>query len=152
MEQQPHTQQNVSAIETLNSLLRGEISASETYKQALDKAESHAVSEPLRRIRQDHEHAIERLSQSIRDLGGQPPDDSGVWGMWAKAVEGTAKLVGMRLAIQALEAGEGRGLAQYRYAVHNNTLPRDVALEIQRDFLPRQEKHLDTLARVASSF
>jgi len=135
----------------LNSLPRGEISASETYKQALDKAEQHPISEPLRWIRQEHERAIERLCDRIRQLGGQPLEDSGVWGMWAKAVEGTAKLAGMKLAIQALEAGEGRGLEQYRYAIHNGTLPKDVALEIQREFLPRQERHIDTLALAASS-
>src|SRR5262245_58284213 len=43
--------------DTLNSLLRGEISAVETYLQAEDKFAGDADAESLRRMRDDHQEA-----------------------------------------------------------------------------------------------
>jgi uncharacterized protein (TIGR02284 family) len=101
-------------IKQLNSFLRGELSAVETYGQALAKIEDANALAVLRKNRESHEKRANQLRQYIRNLGGQPSEDSGVWGVLAKAVEGGAKAFGSSSAIAALEEGEDHGLADYR--------------------------------------
>ncbi|MGQ0539627.1 MAG: hypothetical protein ACT4R6_11805, partial [Gemmatimonadaceae bacterium] len=56
----------------LNSLLRGEISARETYQQAISKfgTEGRGDVEVLREIALEHGDAVQRLSDAVRDAGG----------------------------------------------------------------------------------
>jgi uncharacterized protein (TIGR02284 family) len=105
------TQQNV---EQLNSFLRGEISAVETYRQALDALKTSAYAPNLAECKQSHEQRVAILSQEIRRLGGQPAESSGAWGSFAKLVQGGAAALGEKTAISALEEGEDHGNADYR--------------------------------------
>ena len=50
-----------TTIDTLNSLLRGELSACETYEQALQKFEGRVEAVELRQIHQEHEGATNTL-------------------------------------------------------------------------------------------
>src|SRR6188768_2259994 len=94
---------NTSEIEQLNSLLRGEISAVETYDQALAKlADDPTVSVDLRSCRSSHQARVYSLRSEVRRLGGEPADGSGVWGAFAKLVEGGARMFGPKAAIAAL--------------------------------------------------
>lgn len=104
-----------TSVDTLNSLLRGEISAVETYDQALQKLKGDAtVATQLSECRSSHEERVELLRNEITRLGGKPADGSGPWGTFAKLVEGGAKAFGRQAAIAALEEGEDHGLKQYR--------------------------------------
>src|SRR5262245_46335753 len=86
---------NVEAVDALNSLLRGELSAVETYEQALSKVEEFPVAvRELRRIRDEHRAASATLRDHVVKFGGTPAAGSGVWGDFAHAVTGAAKLVG----------------------------------------------------------
>jgi hypothetical protein len=76
--------------DTLNTMLRGELSAAETYQQALTKLKDTRAADELRRIHADHRQAATTLDWHVRQHGGQPARDSGAWGTFAKAVEGTA--------------------------------------------------------------
>jgi hypothetical protein len=109
-------------LKQLNSFLRGELSAVETYKQALGKVEEATSLSVLRTSLESHEKRANQLRQFIRNLGGQPSEDSGVWGVLAQAVEGGAKMFGASAAIAALEEGEDHGLADYRRDVPDLTL------------------------------
>src|SRR6187402_1524845 len=86
------------AVRQLNSFLRGEISAAETYRMAIDKAgdsENNAANVGLlREIQEEHGRAAQAIRDRIRELGGEPSDSSGAWGAWAKLVEGTASVFG----------------------------------------------------------
>lgn len=102
-------------ISALNELLRGEISAVETYQQALAKLEAGSrartdVEEGCR----SHERRVTRLREVVVQLGGEPSEGSGPWGGFAKLVEGGAKIFGEKAAIAALEEGEDHGLRNYR--------------------------------------
>ena len=89
-------------LDTLNSFLRGEISAVETYRQAIeklrDKPEVSTLSECLR----SHEQRVSLLRDEIRLRGGEPAQGSGPWGAFVKLLEGGAKLFGAKSAIAAL--------------------------------------------------
>src|SRR5438067_12012282 len=95
-------------IDKLNTLLRGEISAVETYRQAVEKIDEPGLQERLKDIQGDHGRRAQRLRQRIEQLGGSPAESSGPWGTFAKMVEGTATITGDKNAIGALEEGEDR--------------------------------------------
>lgn len=104
-----------SSIDQLNSFLRGEISAVESYRMALDKLDkdSTARTELLANMA-SHEERVSALRDAIRAAGGEPAAGSGAWGGFVKAVEGTARALGDKVAIAALEEGEDHGLRDYR--------------------------------------
>lgn len=101
------------AINALNSLLRGEVSAIETFTQAIDHCGSEAPSELTAGLR-SHEERVAKLRDRIAILGGEPATGSGVWGTFAQLVEGGAALFGRSSALRALAEGEGHGQALYR--------------------------------------
>lgn len=132
-------------VDQLNSLLRGEVSAVETYKQAIEKVDDEHVADAtaLRAIAQEHGEHAQALRDEVRRLGGEADDSSGAWGAWAKTVEGTAKLLGDASALKALKEGEEHGLKDYEEAL------RDVdegsrALLMSR-LIPAQRRHITAL-------
>jgi uncharacterized protein (TIGR02284 family) len=102
-------------VDTLNSLLRGEISAVETYDQALEKLNDDvSITQQLAQCRSSHEQRVSLLRNEVASRGGEPATGSGALGTFAKLVEGGAKAFGKKAAIAALEEGEDHGLKQYR--------------------------------------
>jgi penicillin-binding protein 1A len=100
-----------NGTDTLNSLLRGEMSAIETYRQALEKVGQDAGAEQLRSIERDHRAAVDGLTTHVGRQGEKPAQDSGAWGTFAKAVTGTAKVFGNASALKALKEGEVHGVS-----------------------------------------
>lgn len=109
-----------SSIDQLNSYLRGEMSAVETYQMALDKLDrtSTARSELLINLK-SHQDRVSSLRDAIIAIGGAPAKSSGPWGSFAKVVEGTAKVLGEKAAVAALEEGEDHGLKDYTKDMDN---------------------------------
>lgn len=104
-----------SSIDQLNSFLRGEIAAVETYQMALDKLDnaSTARNELLANLK-SHQDRVIALQDAIAAIGGTPAKGSGPWGTFAKAVEGSAKILGDKATVAALEEGEDHGLKDYK--------------------------------------
>lgn len=101
-------------IDKLNSFLRGEISAVETYRQALESLSSTNLAAPLAENKQSHELRVAILTEEIRKLGGTPAEGSGAWGAFVKLIEGGAAVLGEKTAVLALEEGEDHGNKDYR--------------------------------------
>jgi hypothetical protein len=135
-------------IDIANSLLRGELSAVETYTQALGKFHREPERSILLAIREDHRDSVGRLRAVIDDMGVQPDQTSGVWGQFAKAVEGFAKVFGATTTLMALEAGELSGIDDYLAALDDPELMDDIKDEIREVLMPRLERHLDSLRKV----
>jgi len=129
---------NEDVISKLNSFLRGEISAVETYRQALDKVKDPSVRSQLQECEQDHEQRVELLQQRITSLGGTPDRTSGARGVWAKLVQGGGDLLGEKTALQALEQGEDHGLNEYRRDIDN--LDGETRTWLQSNILPKAER------------
>lgn len=138
-------------IDTLNSLLRGEISATETYQQALSKVGNEPEAAQLQRIHKEHREAANTLRQHVHKLGGQPDQGSGAWGAFAKTVEGTAKLFGNTAAMKALKEGEEHGAKQYESALQDKDLPQECQTLIRGTLLPQQREHIRTLDQLMGS-
>jgi len=135
-------------VDEINRLLRSELSAIETYQQALDKEREKFGHETefqqLNAILAEHQQAASQLTTQIQQLGGTPVQDSGAWGMWSKIVMATAKLMGDKAALKALKEGEERGLKEYQEALHDTTTPSEVKT-VLNSLLPKQQAHIRTL-------
>jgi demethoxyubiquinone hydroxylase (CLK1/Coq7/Cat5 family) len=129
---------NADVVGKLNSFLRGEISAVETYKQALEKVEDPAIRSQLQSCEEDHEHRIELLRERITHLGGKPDQSSGAWGVWAKLVQGGGDLLGDKTALKALEEGEDHGLDGYRKDL--DELDSETRIWVESAILPMAER------------
>ena len=142
------------AVRQLNSFLRGEISAAETYRMAIDKAgdsQNNAANVGLlREIQEEHGRAAQAIRDRIRELGGEPSDSSGAWGAWAKLVEGTAALFGGDAgSLKALKEGEEHGLKDYNEGVDD--IDATSAELVQNQLIPAQQRHINLLDQLISS-
>jgi uncharacterized protein (TIGR02284 family) len=140
-----------SNCDALNSLLRGELSATETYQQAMAKVGDEHGAADLRQIRDDHRTAANAIRQHIHELGGKPDQDSGAWGMWAKAVEGSAKLFGNTAALKALKEGEEHGVNSYERVLKDDSVPAVCKDAIRNTLLPQARSHIGVLDRLMSA-
>lgn len=138
-------------IKRIDKLLRDELSATQTYQQALDKLQEDASLgevEYLQPIYQDHKEAVSSLQEQIRQLGGTPSEDSGAWGTWAEIIQGGADLLGRTTALKALQEGERSGIEDYEEALQDANLPSEVRSLIETKLLPAQQSHVRTLDRL----
>ena len=143
---------NGEAVRQLNSLLRGEISAAETYRMAIDKLSSDehvAEAGLLRDFQEDHGRAAQHLRHRIQELGGEASDSSGPWGAWAQTVQGTANLLGDAAALKSLKEGEEHGLKDYQEAVDD--VDGATASLITSQFIPAQQRHIQLLDQLIHS-
>jgi len=134
----------------LNKFLRGEISATETYVQALEKVGNDPGSAELEQIRNDHRDAANTWRQHIHQHGGKPDQDSGTWGAFAKSVEASAKLFGNAAAMKALKEGEEHGMSLYEDGLKDEHLPEDCKALIRSRMLSQTRAHIATLDRLMS--
>ncbi len=123
-------------VDQLNSVLRGEISAVETYRQALEALEDSTYAQTIIECKRSHEERVAILTEEIRKLGGQPATSSGAWGSFAKLVEGGASALGEKTAIAALEEGEDHGNEDYERDV--SKLDPTVRAVIEQKVIPLQ--------------
>lgn len=136
-------------INKLNSFLRGEISAVETYDQCLEKVGTDHIATQLRALRASHVRRAQLLTARVRMLGGEPAVESGLWGSVAKLLEGSARVFGERAAISALEEGEDHGLADYRRELSKlSPVQRQF---VEAELLPEQERTHAVLSRIDHS-
>jgi len=131
--------------DTLNSLLRGELAATETYQQALAKLGDSREAVELRRAHGDHRTAANELRKLVHEHAAQPDQDSGIWGAFAKLVEGTAKLFGPIAALKALKEGEEQGMKDYQDALNEGSLPADAESYVRSTLVPQTREHIRML-------
>jgi uncharacterized protein (TIGR02284 family) len=144
-------QTTTTDVTALNSLLRGEMSAIETYRQAVEKMGDSGVGvEALRGLQRDHRDAADALWHHIEKHGGKPSEGSGPWGAFAKTVEGAATLLGNTAALKALKEGEEHGLKDYQDALEDKNLPADCQA-LLRGLMSTQSGHIATIDRLMAS-
>lgn len=139
---QPSTQETV---DILNSFLRGELSAVETYRQAIEKLRDDSIPE-LKENEACHQRRAEALEREIMNLGGVADQSSGAWGTFTKLIEAGAVLFGRSSALAALEEGEDIGLAKYQKDI--NKLNGATRLFVETDIITGQQRSHDRMSRV----
>ena len=132
-------------VTQLNSFLRGELSAVETYAQAIAKLDDEpALRAKLEDCRMSHQRRAALLRDEITHRGGEPAEGSGLWGAFAQLVEGGAKVFGKKAAIAALEEGEDHGRDDYKAEIANQD--SDLRSFIESKLLPEQLRTHDTVS------
>ena len=135
----------------LNRCLRSELSAIETYHQALEKNRQQYGQQPqfqqLSRMLQEHQDAAAQLRRLVQQHGGTPSTDSGAWGAWSKTVMAAAKLFGDKPALKALKEGEESGLKEYQSIAQDASAPADVKTAVSA-LMARQQEHIRELDRL----
>jgi len=135
---------NDKTVDQLNSFLRGELSAVETYRQALSAVESVPHRSTLEQCARSHQARAELLREEVLRRGAEPSKDSGAWGTFAKAIEGAAKGLGEKTAIAALESGEDHGRDDYRRDI--DKLDAAARQLIETRVLPEQLRTHDAMS------
>jgi hypothetical protein len=136
-----------SSIDQLNSFLRGEISAVETYRIAIDRLDKNSTARgELTTCMRSHQERVDLLRGQIRALGGEPAEKSGPWGVFAKAFEGGAALLSDKVSISALEEGEDHGLKDYRTDLDD--LDATTRSLVTAELLPKQVQTHRTMSNL----
>jgi len=125
-------------VNHLNSFLRGELAAVETYRLALNKLDQSPHRALLEHCERSHAARARIIAEEVRTRGGQPSDGSGPWGTFAKLVEGSAAALGEKAAISALEEGEDHGRDDYRRDLPD--LDPGARHRIESDVIPEQNR------------
>jgi hypothetical protein len=136
------------SLSTLNTFLRGEIAAVQTYARTLARLGGHACCGDLGQCLASHERRVALLRRRIIDLGGVPAQTPGGWDPFPR--HGVSGSVPLRddAVIAALEEGEDRGLKLYLDAV--GKLDRDTRRLIGDCVLPEQMWTHDSLSDLSS--
>lgn len=129
----------------LDDLIRGEMSAVKTYDQVIAKIKDEKEVEKLKAIRDNHQNAVDKLKTHASKDVKEDAQSTGVWGTFTKAWTGGAKLFGDNAALKALSQGEEHGIREYKEALNDENVRPEVKQMIRTQFLPKQEKHLETL-------
>ena len=128
---------NTKNIDQLNSFLRGEMSAVETYRIALEKLDaSSTYRSQLEAARASHLQRVTKLQEKVVQLGGKPSQGSGAWGALVGAIENGAALLGDKVAVSVLEEGEDHGLRDYR--IDLDSLTGETRTLVMTDLIPKQ--------------
>jgi len=135
-------------IKVCNHLLRGELSAVETYDKAIAKYGKEPVLAELQRIRNEHSESVARLQQNVREMGGTPETGSGAWGTFANTIQGAANLFGAGSAIESLQRGEEHGRRDFQDALEDEKVMPGCKTMIRDELLPRVNRHIATLERL----
>lgn len=120
---------------SLTSLIKDELAAAETYRQALETVRGPEADE-LRRFETEHEDAARLLRDRLAALGVEPPAGTGLWGAWARAIEGSERFFDERAVLKILKLGEERGAADYQEALRDPALGAAVKELISGELLP----------------
>lgn len=141
---------NDSTTSTCNSLLRGELSAIETYTHAQEKFPDHSGGDILKCICASHQTSATALRDLIDASGDKAVTSSGPWGTFATAVEGMASLFGESPALLILQHGEVHGISEYEKALEDKDLHESLKHLIRTELLPALRDHLVELEHCKS--
>jgi hypothetical protein len=121
----------------INHLVNTEISAVETYEQALQEKEWKVLGpdpqiQAMFHILVDHVRAASQLATEVQRLGGRPVNGTKAWNrlsplrMDAASLFGDANPFGDKAALEALKEGEESGLKEYQAVLHHDVLSPEV--------------------------
>lgn len=133
----------------LNTLLRGELSAVETYELALRQfAFDQDTTARLRACLRSHLRRSEALRRAVCRQGGLPSELCGIWGSLARVLELPARARSPASAIEALHRGETYARRDYEAGADQGTLAPPARDLVWTRLAPEQRQTLATLTRV----
>lgn len=137
-----------ACIHACNQLLRGELSAIETYTHVIGNCDEHGVAHTLDRIREDHEQNANILRFHLSALGAVPDSGSGGWNVLARTAEGAAALLSDATAITTLIGGERHRIREYESVLGNPLVKEEIKVRLRDENLPRLRNDVRSLETV----
>jgi len=141
------TDEQTSDTETLNALLRSEMSAVETYTEAMGKFNDQLVIADLQKIRDEHSRAVRELRDHVVRSGGRPSDGPKAWGVFISAIGGEKSAVSPATVLAALRQGEECSMSEYEAALEKEMHP-DCQRMIRTDLIMACRNHVEELNRL----
>jgi hypothetical protein len=132
-------------MKQVDELIRGEISAVESFRAVLPKIKDNSERTALEQMLQDHVRAVDKLKRFAESKFEEKAQTSGPWGAFTKAFAGGASFFGDKAALTALKVGEQHGINEYQEAVKDDSINAEIRTLIQSELLPNQQKHLQTI-------
>jgi hypothetical protein len=135
-------------IRTSCKLLRGELSAVQSYEMAIKRHPALAAALDLARISNDHRRSARLLTSMVREMGGDPAIGAGAWGVFANSIQTPTTFLGAASTVASLKQGEEQGRNDYEDALDDETTSESFKALIRSDLLTSIEDHitcLDTL-------
>lgn len=130
----------------LDTLLRCETTAVETYTRALGQFDDEYVISDLQKIRDEHNRAVRELRDRLIQVGGEPSDHADHPS--ADPVAGSAKAIGAAAVLAALRQLEEHNVSAYEAAVGSDDIHPDCQRVIRTDLLAAGRRHVDELNRI----
>lgn len=132
-------------MKQVDELIRGEISAVESFRAVLGKIKDTSERSALEQMLQDHQRAVESLKRFAEPKFEAKAETSGPWGAFTTAFAGGASFFGDKAALTALKIGEQHGINEYQEAIKDDSINQEVRTLIQSELLPNQERHLQMI-------
>jgi hypothetical protein len=137
------------AIDAMNVIVRGEISAVEAYKQVIKKLFKDPEHKRLLELLSWHEGILSYWKIQV-DLTKMPHEESsGFWGLIVEAFVGTAKLLGNSTALLSLKKGEEHGLKEYQNFLDNEYVSEENKKFVKDKIIPELKRHIQNIDSMA---
>lgn len=137
---------------SLAHILRGEIAATESYKQVMEKVDHWPELACLKEFLADHNDAVDYWKIQMRQEYLEEETSSGPWGSVVEAFIGLGKMFGEKAALKALQEGEEHGLKEYNELLNQENLTIEQVQRIQNVFIPNQQKHIQTIGLLLENY
>lgn len=147
---QTQTSKQVSVLNDLNKILRGEISAVEAYAKVIEKFPADAARFDLAEIYHCHQKNAVELTLLIEEQGEDPSIASGAWGSVVSGLMNMARFIGEKSALNLLIEGEEHGLNEYNNLL-NESDSVSVKVQISESFLPQARINIGKLRGITNS-
>ncbi len=149
----PLTQDVNKVVNTnINEILRGEISAVETYDSLLEKIKNSSRHFILKTIREEHFASIRYWRDEALNQGKFPQLDSALWGDMVMLFVEASKSISTKTAIGMILKGEEHGLKNYQSMLDAQFLTVDQKKKIKETFIPNQKDHIGALNSILRQY
>jgi len=143
--QRPGGGHNYNDVDLLDSLLGGELTAVDSYEQAIPRFKGGLVATELRRIRDEHQHTVNTLRDRIHACGKEPAESARPWDAVASLVMGPAGTSGQQTVLHTLQQSEEHRIDGYLVALADHDLSFECRTLIGTTILPQCHQHVATL-------
>lgn len=128
-------------INKLNSLIRLDNDALNSYNKVVDMVEEPTLKTELSRFRDDHKRHVSVLTEVVKTYGGAPAgEEKDLRGLFLGGATILQSLTGVEGAMKALHTGEKLTNKDYSEAV-NWDVPEDVLI-VLRDNYGDEQRHI----------
>ena len=138
-------------IRTGNKLLRGELSAVQTYEMAIKRHPALARAFDLDRISNEHRRSVCLLIAVVREMGGEPALNFGTWGVFANSAQSVTNFLGAKAMVESLRQGEEQGRNDYEDALDGENTNESLKTLIRTELLTSVENHIISLERLQNA-